>query len=224
MKERSVVIVGGGLPGLFSALVCSEKFPNASIKVIERGPRVGGAYGSLVHERAGIFDHGMHLIYTSMDQKIDKYLRECLPDDDWSILEGNEKDIAGVFYGGRLETKSPYISISDVKKEYQSISISGLFKAFSEEPVSAQNSENALHFFQSRIGFEFAENVFDPILQLFPITTFLSIIELCPIKQFFPNLTLFPIKTFFPYLTLSLYGVCSIFSEVSSKLSFIEFG
>lgn len=193
MKERSIVIVGGGLPGLFSALVCSEKFPNASIKVIERGPRLGGAYGSLVHRRAGIFDHGMHLIYTSMDQKIDKYFRECIPEDDWNILEGNEKDIAGVFYGGRLETKSPYINIADVKQDFRSMSINGLFRAFSKEPVSAENSKNALHFFQSRFGFELAETVFDPILQKLwghkaeDLSAFISKLVLMDRVNFFPH-------------------------------------
>ncbi len=55
---------------------------------------------------------------------------------------------------------------------------------------------------------------FDPIEQLFPITTFFSIIELCPIEQFFPIFTFFPTNTLFPNLTFFLNEVLDIFFAV----------
>ena len=77
MKEvDNVVLVGGGLPSLFAALVYSEKYPNLNITIVEKASRVGGTYGSIIHDKAGVFDHGMHLIYTTTNELIDKYMSE----------------------------------------------------------------------------------------------------------------------------------------------------
>ena len=64
------------------------------------------------HDKAGVFDHGMHLIYTTTNELIDKYIFECFDEEEWNILEGNSKDIAGVYYNGYLNTQSPYLDLN----------------------------------------------------------------------------------------------------------------
>jgi protoporphyrinogen oxidase len=37
-----VVIVGGGIAGLFTAIMCKTRLPNAKITIIEKNSRLGG--------------------------------------------------------------------------------------------------------------------------------------------------------------------------------------
>ena len=49
-----------------------------------------------------VFDHGMHLIYESCNPDVDDLYREVMDEQDWHIYAKNEKDIAGLFFWGRL--------------------------------------------------------------------------------------------------------------------------
>ena len=40
--KKNVVIVGGGLPGLFSALLMSYRYPDVQVHLIERDKKLGG--------------------------------------------------------------------------------------------------------------------------------------------------------------------------------------
>ena len=127
MSKQSIIIVGGGLPGLFSALVLSEHVKDKDIKIVERGQNLGGLFNSINHKSFGVVDHGMHIIYSTQRKNIDRYIFNCMKDEEWHLLEGNRKDIAGVFFNGALDMKSPYIDIRSFNDDLRQESIFDLF-------------------------------------------------------------------------------------------------
>ena len=101
------VIVGGGIAGLLCALLLSEH-RGLSVTLVERESSVGGLLGRLDYGEAGTFDLGMHNMYETGIAELDDTLYGLLPDDDWQILEGNQRDLAGSWFNGRLQINSPY--------------------------------------------------------------------------------------------------------------------
>ena len=166
MKEaNNVILVGGGLPSLFAALVYSEKYPHLNITIVEKAARLGGTYGSIQHDKAGVFDHGMHLVYTTTNELIDKYIFECFDEKEWNILEGNSKDIAGVYYNGYLNTQSPYLDLNYLDHSYRELIYSSLFEAINKEAKSPGQCKNAFEYYESKFGRLFTEKIIDPILE-----------------------------------------------------------
>jgi hypothetical protein len=161
----SAVIVGGGLPGLFAALLLSERRPDLELHLVEREGRLGGLYNSFEDPVAGRLDHGMHLIYESCVEDVDRQLRDCLRDEDWIFLEGNRKDIAGLYHGGKLRESSPYIDARDLSPAVRQACLADLMAQLGREVVEARRCASARDFFQRRFGAAFADLVIEPVLK-----------------------------------------------------------
>lgn len=164
-EANNVILVGGGLPSLFAALVYSEKYPHLNIAIVEKTGKLGGTYGSLRHDEAGVFDHGMHLVYTTTNKLIDKYIFECFDKEEWNILEGNSKDIAGVYYNGYLNTQSPYLDLNFLDYSHRELLFSSLFEAINNKVKNPSQCQNAFEYYESIFGKSFTEKIIDPILK-----------------------------------------------------------
>jgi hypothetical protein len=162
-----VVIVGGGLPGLFAALVVSERRPDLKVHLVERENRLGGLYNSFEDPVAGRLDHGMHVIYESCVEDVDRHIRACLRDEDWIFLDGNRKDIAGVFHGGKLREQSPYIDVRDLPPDIRHACLADLLLQLGEEALEARRCASARDFFLRRFGPALTDQVIEPVLQKF---------------------------------------------------------
>ena len=162
---KNIVIVGGGIPGIFSALYSAYTFPESQIYLIESTNKLGGLYNRFIDNDAGIFDKGMHMIYETCIEEIDSLLRNCLNDNEWHFLEGNYKDIAGVFFRGKLETASPYLNINQIEKDKQQSCLSDFFLALENEKISFEECLNARDFFERRFGYSLTEELFEPIMK-----------------------------------------------------------
>lgn len=101
------VVVGGGIAGLLCALLLSER-RGLNVTLVEREPSVGGLLGRLDYDGAGTFDLGMHNMYETGIADLDGLLHGLMPADDWQILEGNRRDLAGSWFNGHLQVNSPY--------------------------------------------------------------------------------------------------------------------
>jgi len=162
--SRNVVIVGGGLPGLFSALLISDRYPGFQVHVIERDTTLGGLYNSFKDEQAGWFDHGMHLIYESSIEEVDRHIRQALDEKDWIVLEGNRKDIAGLFYNRTLHQDSPYIDLRELPEHIRRECLSDLCLQLGHAPHKAGNCSSARDFFLKRFGASITDRVIEPVL------------------------------------------------------------
>ena len=69
-KKDNIVIIGAGIPGIFSALYLSNLFPRKSIHIIESSSKIGGLYNSISDPIGGTFDKGMHIIYETCIKKL----------------------------------------------------------------------------------------------------------------------------------------------------------
>ena len=95
IKNNNIIVIGAGIPGIFSALYLSDIYKSHNIILVENSLNIGGLYNSIKNHEAGIFDKGMHIIYETCDEEIDNVIRSALPEEEWIFLEGNYKDIAG---------------------------------------------------------------------------------------------------------------------------------
>lgn len=102
-----VWVIGGGLPGMVAAWLLARR--GARVTLVEASSRLGGLYGSVDYGGGGVFDFGMRVLYDSGIAEIDTLLHSLLPE--WQVLEGNRKDIAGIYWEGRLQAHSPYLDL-----------------------------------------------------------------------------------------------------------------
>ena len=94
------VIVGSGISGLFAGLLLSEK--GHKVTIIEKEEQVGGLLKSYNYGDFGVFDYGMHNFLETGIEVIDKMIFDLLPIDQWNILEGDKRDVAGIYFNGKM--------------------------------------------------------------------------------------------------------------------------
>ena len=163
--KKNIIILGGGIPGIFSALYISKKHPEYQVHLVESSGAIGGLYNSFIDKEAGIFDKGMHIIYETCIKEVDEIIRNCLPENDWLFLEGNNKDIAGVYHNNFLETNSPYVHIDSIKKRKINRCLAELFLSFKNIAPSFLKCNNAEDFFQKRFGKSITTELIEPIIK-----------------------------------------------------------
>lgn len=163
-SSNAIVIAGGGLTGLMSALKLRQLHPGRKIVVFDRSPQVGGMYGSLLYPEDIRFDNGMHVIYESCNPEIDDLYREVMPEAEWNIYENNEKDIAGLFFKGHLQTYSHYADLRSFPQETRKSFVGSLLLNLEAHQVA--NPKSAMDFLRNQFGEEVVEAVHRPILKM----------------------------------------------------------
>jgi protoporphyrinogen oxidase len=163
ISDRTTAIAGAGLTGLMCALKMKLSNPSENIIVFEKAPSAGGMYNSVEYENGIIFDHGMHVIYESCNPEIDSLYRLVMPENDWNIYQDNEKDIAGLFFNGKLQTYSHYIDLRSLPKQKKEEFLSSIINSIND---NFQNKEkSALDFLYGQFGKSLAEQVHAPLLK-----------------------------------------------------------
>src|SRR5262245_25141273 len=109
----TVVVAGGGPVGMIAALLVKRRHAGARVVLVERDRSLGGLFRSYQYPGNLVFDCGTHLYYDSGIDEVDRAVQGVMPDEDWVILEGNRKDVAGAFFNGRLQTNSAYLDLRD---------------------------------------------------------------------------------------------------------------
>lgn len=103
MKKH--VVVGGGITGLFTALLLSEKLGGDQVVLIEKG-QMGGLLRSFSYDDAGQFDIGTHIPAETGLESVDSRLAPFLTGAEWQKFEDEKKDLAGVYFESHLNEKS----------------------------------------------------------------------------------------------------------------------
>ena len=105
------VIQGSGLPALFAAMMLVEEGMGSRTLMLERGDAPGGLLKSVRYKDYGVFDQGMHNLQETGRAEIDSLVFPLIPDENWNILVGNQRDLAGNIRGGKLNSGSVYIDV-----------------------------------------------------------------------------------------------------------------
>ncbi len=163
MKKASYVIVGGGLPSLLFAYLLSKRNPSKTVLIIETSNQVGGLFKSTQNKSGDIFDQGMHIYYETGIEDIDQAFLGILPDQEWNFLVGNRKDIAGIYYNGRLQLDTPYPDLRGQSDEKKIAFIQSLFQPI--DKPNRENPQNVSELLINHFGEMITEEVFEPILK-----------------------------------------------------------
>jgi protoporphyrinogen oxidase len=161
-KAQDIVVAGAGITGLMIALQLTKTHPGSRISVFDRAAEVGGMYASVKYPNGQVFDHGMHVIYESCTPAIDDLYREVMPPQDWHILEQNEKDIAGLFFRGKLQSYSHYVDLRSFPEGQQRDFAASIMRAVATPRPEA--IESCGDFLEAQFGPEVVNAVHDQVL------------------------------------------------------------
>jgi protoporphyrinogen oxidase len=165
---KNVVISGSGLSGIMAAKMLLEiKDIKSRIIIVEREANIGGQFGSYDYGDFGLFDHGMHIFYETCINDVDKLFTSILPLEDWNVLEGNLKDIAGIFVNSRLQLDTPYVDLRSLPEERKWRYIGSLLTQLEKRPCVPNGAAepNAYAELANRFGRPITDEVFVPILE-----------------------------------------------------------
>jgi protoporphyrinogen oxidase len=167
MTKPPIVVIGSGLSGLMLArMIKLYRDPEAEIIIVERDETIGGQYGSFNYHENGYFDIGMHIYYESCIPEIDKLFTELLPENEWNILEGNYKDVQGLFYNGKLQFDTPCVDLRNLPPEQWKKYTAEIFELIKNSKAKAPTtSSNAYEVLQNHFGRVIADEIFVPILE-----------------------------------------------------------
>ena len=112
--QTNIVIVGAGIAGLVSALLLSEA-EDAKVTIVEKNNTVGGLLKKFDYGVNGFFDYGAHnLLETNIDE-LDRLLFSLLGRDEWEILDGYKREIAGAYFNQKIQKNSAYIDLRNMQ-------------------------------------------------------------------------------------------------------------
>jgi oxygen-dependent protoporphyrinogen oxidase len=163
IESASYVIVGGGLPSLIFASLLSKRDPSKSIVIIEGSDQVGGLFKSTQTDIGDTFDQGMHIYYETEIEEVDRAFLDILPVEEWQYLEGNRKDVAGIFYNGKLQLDTPYPDLRGYSKENKMAYFQSLFQH--KETHTIQDFKNVFDLLIVQFGEVTTSEIIEPILK-----------------------------------------------------------
>ena len=157
------IVFGGGIAGLVAAHWLREADPDANIVVVERSEQVGGLLRSFDYGPCGRFDHGIHTITETGDTEIDHFLLSLLPRAEWEFLEGERRDLSGVYWRGRLHSNAHYLDLRALPRDEYERCMSDFFQALQRtQPAPPANMEE---FTRQRFGRFVADGYAGPALR-----------------------------------------------------------
>ena len=145
-----IVISGAGVTGLVSALLLLKKHKGEDIYLLDKNEEAGGLLRRFDYGPWGSFDYGMHNMLQTGITELDELLWGLLPPQEWQLLNGNKRDLAGVFFNGRLQKNSPYIDLRNLSSRDYETCVAALWSHFAgaigSETSTPSNFKEFAHF------------------------------------------------------------------------------
>lgn len=160
---RNHVVGGGGISGLVAALLLAQRKDGAGVIVVEAESDVGGLLRSFDYGEHGRFDYGTHLMAETGEPDLDRLLFGLLEEHEWEILEGARRDLAGLFFNGRLQSNSIYMDLRSLPPADLAKCVEGLHGAIDQNEVPA--SASAHEYAVARFGGPIAELAVAPAVR-----------------------------------------------------------
>lgn len=163
--NKKKVVVGGGITGLFSALLLLEKHKGEDLILVEKG-KIGGLLRSFHYNDFGSFDIGTHIPAETGSKPVDEILQPFYSGEDWQCFEGETRDLAGVYFENHLNQDSIAPDINFVDCKDIKILLADLFSLVSQG-VMPDFSGNLETLLLSKYGVTFTNKYLRPIFESF---------------------------------------------------------
>lgn len=154
---KSCVVVGGGLCGLFSAIVLADKFHKVTL--VESASECGGLLKSVTDEHGVVYDQGTHIPNTTLNEEIDYILfgDEATREEQWNKL-GRLK--TGNYINGHWDLTTQIADARTLPLEQYQKGIAELLSL-----VSPSDASDILTYLRETLGPTFTDNIAVPIFK-----------------------------------------------------------
>lgn len=150
-----IIVVGGGIAGIVSALLLTEKH---NVTLIERADSLGGLLQTRKMENDLSFDFGTHVPRKTGIEKLDQILFSNIDKSKWNEFEFLE---VGNYYKGTLNKGSQFINTQMLEKEEY---LKGLVELLNTSNIDNESELNANDYLEKAFGKTFKDKIFKPIL------------------------------------------------------------
>jgi len=160
-ENKPIVVVGSGPSGLMQALylACTRK---KKVVVVESKSTIGGLFNS-IQTPWGLVDLGVHVLQETGYKDWDDLLEQVLPSNDWHILEGVHKDIAGNIFVDQLDKGSLYPDLRRLPREDYIRCMGEMFSNLHSKHTSLEDSPNLAIYLENRFGDHAMQCVYNPL-------------------------------------------------------------
>lgn len=130
--------------------------------VVEQQSAIGGMFSG-VATPWGMVDQGIHILQETGCADWDQLFFEILPREQWHVLEGVRKDIAGNVFAGRMHQGSMYPDLRCLPGEDYLRCVGEMFSAVRPVPTDLDDVPNLAAYFETRFGPYAARKIFQPL-------------------------------------------------------------
>jgi protoporphyrinogen oxidase len=143
--RKKKIIVGGGITGLFTAILLLKKYEGEEIILVEKG-QIGGLLKSFHYDHFGYFDVGTHIPAETGERVVDEILEPFYSGDNWQCFQGQTRDLAGVYFENHLNQNSISPDINFIDSQDIKLILADLFSLVSQrtKPDFGGNLETLL--------------------------------------------------------------------------------
>jgi protoporphyrinogen oxidase len=150
-----IIVVGGGIAGIVSALLLAEK---NHVTLIEQSDTLGGLLQTRKMDNDLSFDFGTHVPRKTGIEQLDRVLFDNIDKSKWNEFEFLE---VGNYYKGTLNKDSQFINTLMLEKEEY---YKGLVELLNTSTIENESELNAADYLEKAFGKTFKEKIFEPIL------------------------------------------------------------
>lgn len=163
---RNILIAGGGTTGLMAATLLSQAWPDRHIVLVEKSKKLGGLLRSFDYGENGRFDCGAHNFQETLIPELDHLFLSLLPPEQWHVMGGREREIAGHYYQGTLRHNTPFVDLRGLPESLYKDCVQDFFWNLSQQNAGSteQVHQGAYAFCHQHYGPVITEAVIQPIL------------------------------------------------------------